>query len=47
MPLTKSGSKIRRQFELRYGKKKGTVIFYSTMNKKPEQTMKWHRIKRK
>jgi hypothetical protein len=46
MPLTKSGKKIRRQFELRYGKKKGTVVFYSTMNKNPGKTTKWHNIRK-
>jgi hypothetical protein len=42
MPLTKSGKKIKRTFELRYGKTKGTVIFYSSMNKNPDKTKKWH-----
>lgn len=46
MPLTKTGSKIRIQYQKEYGKKKGLSYFYATINKKPKQTKKWHLIGR-
>jgi len=33
MPLTKKGSKILRSMRKRYGKKKGTKVFYASQNK--------------
>ncbi len=33
MPLTKKGAKIKRNMIKRYGKKKGTKIFYASKNK--------------
>ena len=42
MPLTKSGSKIKRKMEKSYGKKKGDTVFYSMISKKAKGTSKWH-----
>ena len=33
MPLTEKGKKILKQMREQYGKKKGTEIFYSSINK--------------
>ena len=33
MPLTKKGSKIKREMEKEYGKKKGEEVFYASQNK--------------
>jgi len=32
MPLTKKGAKIKRAMTKTYGKKKGTAVFYASMN---------------
>ena len=32
MPLTKKGAKIKRAMTKTYGKKKGTRVFYASMN---------------
>ena len=41
MPLTKTGKKILKGFQKRYGKK-GANVFYSTINKYPTRTKSWH-----
>ena len=33
MPLTKKGKKIKRNMSKTYGKKKGTRVFYASINK--------------
>ena len=33
MPLTKKGTKIKRAMKKTYGKKKGTSVFYASINK--------------
>ena len=33
MPLTPKGKKIKKNMEKEYGKKKGTSIFYASINK--------------
>jgi hypothetical protein len=33
MPLTKKGKKIKRAMTSHYGKKKGTEVFYASINK--------------
>jgi len=33
MPLTKRGKELLKAFQKRYGKKKGTQVFYATANK--------------
>lgn len=33
MPLTKKGTKIKKEMEKTYGKKKGTKVFYASQNK--------------
>ena len=33
MPLTKKGTKIKRNMRKTYGKKKGTRVFYASINK--------------
>ena len=33
MPLTKKGTKVKRQMEKFYGKKKGEQVFYASENK--------------
>ena len=33
MPLTKKGTKVKRQMEKFYGKKKGEKVFYASENK--------------
>ena len=34
MPLSETGSKVLKQMKKRYGKKKGTSVFYATMKKR-------------
>jgi len=46
MPLTKVGKRIRRSFSKRYGKR-GTSVFYATMNTRKKATAKWHKKPRK
>jgi hypothetical protein len=33
MPLTKKGAKIKKAMTKKYGKKKGTQVFYASKNK--------------
>lgn len=33
MPLTKKGTKILKSMQEEYGKKKGTSVFYASINK--------------
>jgi hypothetical protein len=33
MPLTKTGKKVLRSMRKEYGKKKGTGVFYASINK--------------
>jgi len=33
MPLTKKGAKVKRAMTKTYGKKKGTKVFYASINK--------------
>lgn len=33
MPLTKKGTKIKRAMQREYGAKKGTRVFYASINK--------------
>ena len=33
MPLTEKGKKIKRNMRKTYGKKKGTSVFYASINK--------------
>jgi hypothetical protein len=40
MPLTKTGSKVKKAMAKTYGKKKGEQVFYATMNKAKKQ---WHK----
>jgi len=42
MPLTKSGKKTLEEMIKEYGKKKGTSIFYASINKKKKGSSKWH-----
>jgi hypothetical protein len=36
MPLTHEGKEALARFRYEYGKKKGTSVFYATLNKKPK-----------
>ena len=47
MPLTKSGSKVKKEMEKEYGKKKGDDVFYSSINKGKAGSSKWHKGKKK
>ena len=41
MPLTKTGSKVKKAMAKTYGKKKGEEVFYATMNKRNKSS--WHK----
>ena len=45
MPLTKKGSKVLRSMKKQYGAKKGTSVFYATINKGKIKGA--HKVKRK
>jgi len=42
MPLTKSGAKVMKSMVKSYGAKKGSEVFYASINKKKKGTAKWH-----
>ena len=43
MPLTKSGKSILGEMKEKHGSKKGTSIFYASINKGNPGTKKWHK----
>lgn len=43
MPLTKVGTKVLKRMIDKYGKKEGTRVFYSSINKGVAGSDKWHR----
>ena len=42
MPLTKSGSEVKANMVKEYGQKKGTSVFYASINKGKPGSAKWH-----
>lgn len=42
MPLTKSGSKVKKEMREQYGKKKGEEVFYASINANKKGSGKWH-----
>ncbi len=46
MPLTTSGRKVLRSMRKQYGKKRGTSVFYASINARKAGSSKWH-IKRR
>lgn len=42
MPLSKSGKRVLRNMQKKYGKKKGKQVFYASMNKGVPGSSKWH-----
>lgn len=47
MPLTKSGRKVMASIRKEYGKKKGTSVFYASINAKKKGSKKWHGKKKR
>lgn len=43
MPLTSTGSKVLAKMRARYGHKKGTSVFYASINKGRAGSTRWHR----
>jgi hypothetical protein len=43
VPLTKSGSKVKRNMQSEYGARKGASVFYASINKGKPGSSKWHR----
>lgn len=43
MPLTASGKEVLRKMRRRYGFKKGTEVFYASINDKKPGSSKWHK----
>jgi hypothetical protein len=46
MPLTRKGKSVKRKFQRRYGKR-GTSVFYATMNRRPKLRRKLKRSPRR
>jgi len=46
MPLTASGKKVLRAMKKQYGTKKGSQVFYASINKKKKGSSKWHQHKK-
>lgn len=42
MPLTKTGSKVLKEMEGKYGAEKGKGVFYSSIKKNRPGSKKWH-----
>lgn len=47
MPLTKAGSDVLASMIKEYGKKKGTQVFYASINKGAKGSEKWHKKKKR
>ena len=47
MPLTRSGNRVLQNMEKEYGKKKGKSVFYASINKGKQGSVKWHLVKKK
>ena len=46
MPLTSSGQKVLSEMKKKYGSKKGTEVFYASINKGISGSSKWHKSTR-
>jgi hypothetical protein len=42
MPLTKTGTTVKRSMAATYGEEKGERVFYASMNKGTPGSAKWH-----
>jgi hypothetical protein len=42
MPITTSGEKVLSSMQAEYGAKKGTSVFYASINKGKPGSAKWH-----
>ena len=47
MPLTKTGKKVLRSMQAQYGKDKGEMVFYSSINKENPGSKEWHKKSKK